>query len=116
MNAELQEELLRLNSKVDHIGRIVCELFVMTKSNELWNEKIDICIKSLNSLNSKIETIEKNKLLTVVPNPPVPPLPPPLPRQTTVISSSSTNQNKSDISHSLLLQELKEKLKNKLII
>ena len=112
MNPELQEELLRLNSKVDHIGRIVCELFVMTKSNELLNEKIDICIKSLNSLNSKIETIENNKIRDIVPPPPVPP-PPPIIRSSTVSSSCQNNTNSS---HSLLLLELKEKLKNKLII
>lgn len=116
MNYELQEELLRLNSKVDHIGRIVCELFVMTKSNELLQEKIDMCIRSLNSINSKIEAGENNKIRNANAPFSLPPPPPPLPTVRQTINSNSICQNTINSSHTLLLQELKEKLKDKLIV
>ena len=80
---ELREELLVLNAKLDHIGRITSEIFVITKSYEQYDQKLDICIKSLNNLSYKVDNIERiTKTSKILPPPPLPPPPlppPPLP-------------------------------------
>jgi hypothetical protein len=106
MKQNLIDEFLKLNAKIDHIGRITSELFVMTKSNELINEKIDICIKSLNNLNHKIENIEKKQ-------PSLSHSPPPPPRNIKISSNSSIHPLNSKTNS--YIDELKEKLKGRFI-
>ena len=112
---EIKEELLSINAKVDHIGRIVSELFVITKSYVLYDKKFDICITSLNNLSYKVEQIEKMHLRLPLQPPPLqpPPIQPP-PIQSTISSphypSSSSNIGGSNI---LYLDELKKKLEER---
>jgi hypothetical protein len=119
MKQDFKDEFFKLNAKIDHIGRIVSELFIMTKSNELINEKIDVCIKSLNNLNYKMENIEKNR-----PSFSLPPPPPPLPPQQQSSHIPPTQKIKLNYNfcyHPLnsktnsYIDELKEKLKGRLI-
>lgn len=102
MNDENKEELSKLNIKIDHITKIVCELFIMCKSNERFDDKLDQCIKSLNNLNSRVN----NMSITNIPN--IPLSPPPLP----TIKKSSNNSTvvNSISSRDQLMEELKKKL------
>ena len=109
MNNEIKEELLKLNIKIDHIMKIVCELFIMNKSNERFDDKLDQCIKSLNNLNSRVNNI-------LVTNKPIPSLSPPpiltipsIPTIPSIISSSSSTI-KFIPSRNELMEELKKKL------
>ena len=102
--------------------KVTCELFIIAKSNEakneLLDEKIDLCIKSINNINHKIDKIDcsnnsnSNSLISVPPiPPPIPPQPPPIPPPPISIRSQSTssqlNTNQSDF-----LEELKNRLKS----
>ena len=120
MKQDFIDEFQKLNAKIDHIGRIVGELFVMTKSNELLNEKIDVCIKSLNNLNYKMENIEKTQHPF---SPPPPPPHPPPPQQPVPHAPSSqnikinSNYNSPPLNSNInsYINELKEKLKDRFI-
>ena len=107
MNEDFKEELIKLNIKMDHITKIVCELFVMSKSNERLDSKLDQCIKLLNNLNSKVDNVSNKSSI-----PPAPPAPPAMPSVATY-SSSSTNVNYSGRND--LMEELKNKLKDRII-
>ena len=97
----MTEELMKLNIKMDHITRIVSELFIMYKSNERFDDKLDQCIKSLNNLNYRISSIKSTNTSVPILVPPVLPI---ISKSTYVLPS-----------HNLLMEELKKKLANKKI-
>ena len=104
MNNDMKEELMKLNIKMDHITRIVSELFVMYKSNERFDDKLDQCIKSLNNLNYRISSIKSTNSSVPILVPPVVPVVPITSKSSYVLPS-----------HDLLMEELKKKLANKKI-
>jgi len=119
MSRDLQEEIFILNSKVDQIGRIMTELFIMLKANEKLDSKVDQCIKSLNSISYKIEKMEnpERECRPLIP-PAISPAHPPLPLSTYSGASSSTSSSTSTSTfnnNNLFLAELKNKLKARLI-
>ena len=95
----MNDELLKLNIKMDHIMKIVCELFIMSKSNERLDSKLDQCIKLLNNLNSKIDNSRPN----------IPLKPPPLP----IYNNNSTSIEIPTSNRDQLMVELKNKLKER---
>ena len=117
-NTDINDDLFKLNSKIDHIMKVICELFIIAKSNEtkneLLDEKIDLCIKSINNINHKIDKIDKidcsnnsniNSLISV------PPIPPPIPPPQISIRSQSTSSQLNTY-QSDFLEELKNRLKS----
>jgi len=116
MSRDIQDELFILNSKVDQIGRIMTELFIMLKANEKLDSKVDQCIKSLNSISYKMEKMEKMENADSEHECLRPLIPPTItshiaPIQTYNGASSSISNNRN-----FFLAELKNKLKDKLII
>ena len=115
MGDNIKDELLKLNSKIDHVMKVVCELFIMLKSNEKVDDKIDICIKSLNTLSNKVDNIGKINTLNInqplIPPPLMPPpLTPPLTQSYNSISTDPVCNNRN-----LFMDELKNKLKTRVI-
>ena len=111
MSRDLQEEIFILNSKVDQIGRIMTELFIMMKANERLDSKVDQCIKSLNSISYKIEKLENaDSERRPSLDPPSISSSVPLPPLSTYKGTSSNVSN-----NNLFLAELKNKLKDRLI-
>ena len=76
MYNDIKDGLVKLNCKVDHTMKVVCELFIMAKSNEQLDDKLDQCIKLLNTLSYKVDTINKSSIPHI---PHIPLAPPPLP-------------------------------------
>lgn len=110
MSNDIQEDLYKLNAKVDHIMKVVCELFIISKSSELLDSKLDQCIKSLTALNYKVDNMNKSSIPLVPP--PIPLLqPPPLPILNTS-SSTISNINSSSTNRNELMEELKNKIKD----
>ena len=111
MSEDIKDEIFKLNAKVDHVMKVVCELFVMLKSNEKVDDKLDICIKSVNTLTNKVDNINKSNI----------PLPPPLPPVsfpvTTPLQPSYKSAPTIQLSNNqyLFIDELKNKLKNRVI-
>ena len=105
MSSDIKDELFRLNAKIDHIMKVVCELFIMLKSNEQHDTKLDQCIKLLNNINYKVNNDNTSSISLP---PPPPPPPPPLP----MLSLSNYNTNNSSNNRNELIEELKERLKN----
>ena len=102
MNNDITEDLSKINAKVDLIMKVICELFIMSRSCEHLDSKLDQCIKLLNNINHNKSSI--------------PLAPPPLPLVSTpsIISSSSntiSNINSSSTTRNALMDELKKKLK-----
>jgi len=56
MNNQLDD----INTKLDHLTRITAELFIMIKSNSIIDNKVDQCMKLLNTMNSTISTLMNN--------------------------------------------------------
>ena len=111
MSEDIKDEIFKLNAKVDHVMKVVCELFVMLKSNEKVDDKLDICIKSVNTLANKVDNINKSNI----------PLPHPLPPVSSPVTTSLQPSYKSastiQLSNNqyLFIDELKNKLKNRVI-
>lgn len=116
MSADIKDELFKLNAKVDHVMKVVCELFVMLKSNEKMDDKLDICIKSVNTLTNKVDNINKSNIPTPPPIPlmlPPPVIPSATPKQHSSYNSASTIPPSNN--QHLFMEELKNKLKSRVI-
>lgn len=116
MNNDIRDEIAKINCKVDHIMKVVCELYIITKSNEVHDNKLDKCIKSLNNLNYKIDNLNNNcnnNCNNI-------PIPPPLPtiKSLPLVVTNNNNQNNQNVllpNTDLFLKELKKKLSTRLI-
>lgn len=105
MNNQLDD----INTKLDHLMRITAELFIMIKSNSLIDNKVDICIKSLNTMNSSISTLINNQDRKYIPPPSLPPRGPKLPPYKKPVK----NNIKKITNNGGYMEELKRKLKER---
>ena len=102
MNNQLDD----INTKLDHLMRITAELFIMIKSNSIIENKIDQCIKSLNTMNSSISTLMNNQDRKYIPPLPRGPKLPPYKKPV-------KNDTKKITNNGGYMEELKRKLKER---
>lgn len=109
----MNDNINAINQKLDHLMRVTAELFVMIKENSIVENKLDLCIKSLNTMNSSLSTLINNQNRA----PPLPrgprlsrgPPPKPLPPY----KKPSKNNNTKKVSSGGYMEELKKKLKER---
>lgn len=72
----MNDKIDDINTKIDHLMRVTSELYVMMKLNNKLENKLDQCIKSINTMNSSLSTIINNQNKPTI----VPPFPRGVPR------------------------------------
>jgi len=54
----MEEDVNNINSKIDHMMRVVCETFIVVKSLEKYDTKLDHCLTALNRLSARVDRLE----------------------------------------------------------
>lgn len=103
----MEEDVSDLNSKIDHMMRVVCETFIVVKSLEKLDSKLDHCLTSLNRLSARVDRLSAQNQVISTPSSSEPP--PSQPPKSKPLPRGPLLPNLQD----QLISELKGKLKGK---
>ena len=107
----MNDKIDDINTKIDHLMRVTSELYVMMKLNNKLENKLDQCIKSINTMNSSLSTIINNQNKPSM----APPFPRGVPRGPVLppYKKPSKTVPKKTTSSGGYMEELKKKLKER---
>ena len=110
----MNDKINEINIKIDHLMRVTAEIFIMLKGNNNIDNKIDQCLKSLNTMNSSLTTLINNQNKRSYAPPPMPRPRGQVPRSKPLPPYKKPNKdNKPKVSSGGYMAELKKKLKER---